>query len=73
MTIHQSTFLGQDEGEGSTETGENRHRLPEAARRLLQVADKTQDVDARRSLLRGQGVRNQVGVHFPSVFAFVHL
>ena len=29
----------KDEGEGSTEDGQNRYRLPEATRRLLQVPD----------------------------------
>lgn len=43
----------QNEGEGSAQDGKDRHRLPEAARRLLQVADQTKAHHSRRPLLRG--------------------
>ena len=46
----------EDEREGPAEAGQDRHRLPEVARRLLQVADQAEDDLARRPLLRRKGV-----------------
>ena len=41
----------EDAREGPSQAGQDRHRLPEAARRLLQVADQAAHDDARRPLL----------------------
>ena len=49
----------KDAREGPSQAGQDRHRLPEASRRVFQVANETEDDDSRGSVLRGEGVRNK--------------
>jgi hypothetical protein len=44
----------EDARKGASQNGQNRHRLPEAARRLFQVPNKAPDGHSRRSLLRSK-------------------
>lgn len=53
FTGGRQNYENQNEGEGSSKDGKDRHRLPEAPRRLLQMADQTQAHHPRRPLLRG--------------------
>ena len=47
-------FEAEDARESAAENGQNRHRLPEAARRFFQVPNKAPDGHSRRSLLRSK-------------------